>query len=390
MATATPYEEAIVSEQCQQLASQLGFRAYPDNDSAKPFMRYVSYSCKNRNSLLPFYALFTRIIDHFDGKPDPSGAKKTLKAYIESQHILESEPYYKHAKNTKDRKDEVVEAVFLCLGLWMMMKTNFVTPTGRVSCPIGLAYSVKTGRSDAISQEDLDASLHELIKDSGLIPPSNGEPEQGFKVLADALKASPDPNLQFPADVESLRIFAHGLNLSKLFTLAGVQVHWTDNLSRHLLLSVRANIWSVEIFAFPCVLLEDGYKRKIETAGISPHYLQEIRLSYANLFNPTVPSMLHRMFNWILKPICWCLYCSSYRLRRQELVKLNNREAGTFYDRVVENLSLELAQQWNHSSFPHLWPRILLLQMHLQNAKPWNFWVLFRDRRDKLPFWTFL
>jgi len=387
MSTSSPYEKSIVSEECIQLASQLGFAAYPKSDAVKPYLRHISYSCKSKQSLLHFYALLAKVVAQFQKDVNPN---KTLKEYIEEQQSCDSEPYYQHEKGTENRKSEVTETFFLCLGLWTMMKSNFVSPNGGLACPIGLAYSVHTGRRGTISHAELDVSLNTFIGKSALIPPSNGELDKEYKDLADALKASPDPNMQFPADVESLRISAKDLNLSKLFTLAGVQVHWTDNLSRHLLLSVRSNIWSVEIFAFPCVLQEDGYRAKIQAAGVDNHYLQEIRSSYANLFNPTVPAIPHRVFNLVLKPICWCVYCSSSRILRRELVTLKKKNSGIFYDKVIEGVSSELAKQWNHSSYQHLWPRILLLQMHLQNAKPWSFWVLFRDRREKLPFWTFL
>jgi magnesium-transporting ATPase (P-type) len=53
-------------------------------------------------------------------------------------------------------------------------------------------------------------------------------------------------------------------------------------------------------------------------------------------------------------------------------------------------VSMSSRSEWDQMTFPHLWTRILHLEHALQNAKPWSFWVLFRDRREKLPFWTFL
>jgi hypothetical protein len=44
---------------------------------------------------------------------------------------------------------------------------------------------------------------------------------------------------------------------------------------------------------------------------------------------------------------------------------------------------------WVQDLFPCLWPRIVVLEEHLHMAKPWSIWILFRDRRDTLQFWTF-
>jgi hypothetical protein len=57
---------------------------------------------------------------------------------------------------------------------------------------------------------------------------------------------------------------------------------------------------------------------------------------------------------------------------------------------LLELMSNPEPENWDHELFVHLWPRIDALDEHLQGAKPWNFWVLFRDRRDTLQFWTFL
>lgn len=47
-------------------------------------------------------------------------------------------------------------------------------------------------------------------------------------------------------------------------------------------------------------------------------------------------------------------------------------------------------KDWTPEDFPHLWMRIVRLEQHLQTARPWSIWVLFRDKRDTVQFWTFL
>ena len=67
-----------------------------------------------------------------------------------------------------------------------------------------------------------------------------------------------------------------------------------------------------------------------------------------------------------------------------------NVKKALYFDPTLWSVSTSDREDWDHMIFPLLWSRILKLELALQNAKPWNFWVLFRDRPEKLPFWTFL
>ena len=60
------------------------------------------------------------------------------------------------------------------------------------------------------------------------------------------------------------------------------------------------------------------------------------------------------------------------------------------YDPLLVELMSSEPSDWTPDMFPHLWARIVILEEHLEEAKPWSVWVLFRDRRDTLQFWTFL
>jgi len=55
----------------------------------------------------------------------------------------------------------------------------------------------------------------------------------------------------------------------------------------------------------------------------------------------------------------------------------------------MEQSTSQRLLNWIPDYFQVLWPRIIELEKHLQAARPWRFWVLFRDRRDTLQFWTF-
>lgn len=385
----SPYEEAIVSHECVQLAHSLGIVHYPQDDKMKPFMRYVALTCKAGHLQLAFFSLFRRIVQHFGQETNQGAVKNMIQTYITALVKSDAESYLETTAGSREREQEATEVVFQCLGLWTLMKSNFVSPNSPP--PIRLAYLAQKQAltSQASIEAPIDVFLKDVITQSGLVP-SKEDVKHDFDALQKAIKEpDSDPNAQFPVEaIESLCIRSQALNLSKLCTLAGVQIHWTNNISRHLLLSQRAGFWLVEIYALPCTL-EDGYMRKLDAVGVPSHYLSEVRQSYANLFNPVTPPAIHRMFDWFLKTVCWCLHCSSRRLKKQQFKAIRS-SPDLFYDPVIDDLSSAEAESWDHVSFPHLWARILRLESHLQNAKPWNFWVLFRDRRDKMPFWTFL
>lgn len=78
----TPYEEAIIGVECQELAAQLGIENYPKDDRMKPFMRYISLEYKAKEYLPAFYSLLARTVHHFDSNSNPSAATETLSSYI--------------------------------------------------------------------------------------------------------------------------------------------------------------------------------------------------------------------------------------------------------------------------------------------------------------------
>lgn len=202
---------------------------------------------------------------------------------------------------------------------------------------------------------------------------------------------------------ESLSIKAVRLNAFNLNLFGAVDVLWTPNISRHLLLTKLRGRHVLELFSLPCAF--DAIT--MPQVGVSAELTLEIQESYAMLFNawPSVP--LHVKLGSVLgiQRLCWCLSCSAFRYR-QTCVHACVRAAGadarhrrrsgsdsvqSHFDPLLEELTAHQSMKdWTPDDFPHLWTRIIRLEQHLQTSRPWNIWVLFRDRRDTVQFWTFL
>lgn len=247
--------------------------------------------------------------------------------------------------------------------------------------------------------------LYTLISESGLLPDlyredniQHGSPDQSTTPVSH----TPDEfELHILDDIESQSISPRDLNVYKLLTLGCVRIRWTENVSRHLLLSTHGGIKYVEIFALPCAI-SGGAEAVLEKVGVPADLMQDIKNSYAGLFNPEKPSRLHQILRYALalEYWCWCLSCSSHRLRTRELRSLQLGTDSAAHLHKLANIphfdtSLALlAEQkpiiWDPTEFPTLWPRLLALNTHLHQSRPWSFWVLFRDSRDTLQYWTFL
>ena len=212
--------------------------------------------------------------------------------------------------------------------------------------------------------------------------------------------------------VESLSLSPTRLNAERLATLGRVEFIWTANISRHLLLSRRGERHCLELFALPCALQSGvGNVNPFVKMGIlSAELVDEIDASYATLFHPFKASRVHRVLarSLGLRHWCWCLDCASYRLRRQVLAPLkmsrdkyrggparHHTATATCpfqFDARLEMLMQRDASQWqwDRTEFRELWPRILALDAYLEQTRPWSFWVIFRDQRDTVQYWTFL
>ncbi|KAK8000858.1 hypothetical protein PG991_013080 [Apiospora marii] len=142
-----------------------------------------------------------------------------------------------------------------------------------------------------------------------------------------------------------------------------------------------------------------GGLHKVE---ISLPLVCEVQFTYTNFLNSVRVSSIHSaLANYTgFRYCCWCVGCASWRFRAREIKKLSrepSRKRGAPgwsaqlpYDPEIEVLMGQEATCWNQVEFRDLWPRILELDHHLQAARPWNFWILFRDNRDTVQYWTFL
>lgn len=399
----------------EKLAHDLGFSIYPKDMSADPFLDYIISESPGPRSEEEFLSLVSWIVTYFTKpsqiNPAVNTSQGTFSPSISNTQTLEScikelcdsqELYFSDMMfNTDIRKEYIKDVVLLILGLWTAMKSNFVSLRGGHR-PVFLAYHLRhSGTASPVAgatiQEPVDKTLHRLIQGSGLVP---GCSEESSLASIQDLALSSDPNVYFPIDfIESLCIPSTALNASKLYSLAGVRIHWTNNISRHLLLSQHAGVYYLELFALPC-MLQGGGEKILEKTGIPRQYIAEIQETYANIFNPSSSSIVH---DWLGRPLgaywwCWCLSCSSKRLAKREMGrrKHGSRARGLQgtktipFDPYIRELMQRNPVGWDQTLFPHLWKRIVALDTHLQNAKPWNLWVLFRDRREKLPFWTLL
>lgn len=202
---------------------------------------------------------------------------------------------------------------------------------------------------------------------------------------------------------ESLSVKARHLNAFTLNRLSAVHISWTVDVSRHMLLAKTGGRYVLELFSLPCAL-------KITQSiavGIPKDLALEIEESYALLFNAWPPSGWHWTVCTFIgfHRLCLCWACSARRHRDHciQLIKSVSPErrrmrktrsaTGGIYDPYLEELTLKtphLEADWTPEQFPYLWLRIMRLEQHLHTSRPWSLWVLFRDRRDTMQFWTFL
>lgn len=258
----------------------------------------------------------------------------------------------------------------------------------------------------------LEETLPDLLRKSGLLPNSAEmiTTVQGQKSVFGGKHEgdeSPKANLNIAlhpliGSIESLEVTATTLNAFKLENLGAVRILWTTNLSRHMLLSSHAKSFYLELFAIPSALKGEPVT-VLNDMGISGDLMDEIRQSYANLFNPKRPGYWHTHVGTLIgiNFWCWCLFCSSKRLRYKELGKLKSKSLvpenirlgdSTLpsYDPDLKLLMNATAKGWDQREFENFWPRVVALDTHLSGSRPWSFWVIFRDRRDSVQFWTFL
>lgn len=292
------------------------------------------------------------------------------------------------------------------------MQSYFVPQRGALRRVL-VAYCLNTSKQFD-EHEALKNPLPELLQQSGLLPgPHEGGYSKDKGSDPDRSTAKKDdyvsrfglhPSL---GAVESLEISPQALNAFKLANLGAVHILWTNNVSRHMLLSQHAKVYYLELFAIPSAFASPGPRKGLIQAGVSSDLMEEIQMSYANLFHPVQSSWSHRYLGRLvfLRYWCWCLACSSRRLAARQIKTLKPQPrrrrpvdskirvpemSKPPYDPLLSDWMVRDAGTWDQIEFESLWLRIVALDAHLAGSKPWSFWVIFRDRRDSVQFWTFL
>lgn len=434
------------------LAHALGFLDYPSKRTADPYLNYIANRHVGRGTLDDYLKLFTCVVEHFSTpRPVPSDATSprpgSIRALLETLIGSDAEELFTDTKaGSTMRREDVEDTVMYILGAWSVMLSSFVMLPNRVR-KVTTAYNIRAGPDDK-KVEAFEVNLAGLIGGSCLLPaPRTGQPSHDAAVEDDVVKTAmklvallsqakgPPPSgslisripssnslLRSPTidmtashisnfsldamdSLESLSIKATRLNAFTLSVLGAVQISWTHNLSRHMLLSRHGGQYVLEVFALPCAF--NAATLTSDAVGIPSELAQEIQESYCILFNPWPDKPMHVALGRFLgiRRFCWCWSCSAYRYRHSVISKyrksfdMGSRKAKrnrsgdqrSEYDPLlVELMNNTESSDWTQDLFPSLWSRIIVLEEHLQSAKPWSIWILFRDRRDTLQFWTFL
>ncbi|KAF2642216.1 hypothetical protein P280DRAFT_468650 [Massarina eburnea CBS 473.64] len=342
---------------------------FDGSHNAAPYMKYIEKQAPGDERKGPWIKLFIEVVQNFK-----DGNSTLISAYIDSLQTTNQHFYFDAVVHltTEDhdlRYAQISDTLYRMFGLWTLLE-NYFEPHSAA-----FAYIKQVGEKGNCE------TLGSLVKASNLLPsPREAEP---FQSLVSAR--------QVHASLESQSIDQTRLNAFRLRAYANTKIHWTTNISRHMILSQRAGCHYLELFALPCAL-ENRSKEGLGTIGLSSTLVYEIRDSYTYLFNSPKPSFLHQVVFRSMGARWWCLClsCSSRRLLAREI----RDGMSEILDKKSLPASKDFEHQsdlpWSQSKYRNLWPRIIKLDAHLQKARPWGFWILFRDRRDTVQFWTFL
>jgi len=238
-----------------RLANALGFPEYPKDGAAEPYINCIMNQPDVQGN--PGYEeLLIEIIGYFQDPQSPGPMKKSIEGLL---HLLSTHP------NTKwHDEDTVVRAIGNCT-LLLSSFTDLPTVAGKLRMVMA-SYNLRMHKSLLGGQPYRD-SLTELVAGSGLLP----APVASASVVTMADLES----------LESLFVDATHLNAYRLTVFGAVEIAWTHNISRHLLLSNRSGLRILEIFALPCAL----HAVPLRMVGVCNELAQEVLESYSLLFN---------------------------------------------------------------------------------------------------------
>lgn len=238
-----------------RLAHALGFPNYPNDDTVEPYINYLLNQHDARGT--PEYEdLLITIVQYFHG-PQPLGSmKRSIEGLLHSLSI--------HPNTQWHEEDTVVRAIGSCT-LLLSSFTDLPTVAGKLRM-VTASYNLRMHGS-LLGGQPYFESLAELVAGSGLLP----APVAFASVVTMADLES----------LESLFVDATHLNAYRLTVFGAVEITWTHNISRHLLLSNRNGRRILEIFALPCAL--DA--APLRMVGVGNELAQEVMESYSLLFN---------------------------------------------------------------------------------------------------------
>jgi hypothetical protein len=277
----------------------------------------------------------------------------------------------------------------------------FFTQSAPSFAPIMMrkATNVPLTQAQFDSITGLDITINQLIQDSALVP---------MKTMASFTTPASIQTATGVQESEFLNSFIAGaieraeLNVYTLRKYANVTIQWTDNVSRHLLLTRPGGKDVLEIFDRPSLLLTQ------QPMGIKPDFMSEVLHSYGILL---APEAKNRLWSWSPFNIIWRLHrASRKRALRKAAVKTlqensnqedHNGQTMSFFDDAIPPLvgmvnkysgiiRIDQPYDWDEDQFPNLWPRIEQLYDFQRTAKPWKLGVLLSDTRDSAQFWGFL
>jgi hypothetical protein len=407
---------------------------------AEPYLNYITNRCHGTPE--DYLKLLKEIVEYCrDGctTVPVSSSQRRIQGLLDklSATLTCMEHFADTETGIKRRREYVEDTVLYVIGTWTLLLSSFVhLPLAGGIRKVSLAYTLRQHGGGSGCQP-YDEDLAGLVLGSGLLPapgqgsrldkmPFNDGSLQAAVRLCSVFGHSPisppqsvpstprvsDGYMQSPLSMdflhdldalESLSINATRLNAYTLNVFGAVEVVWTHNVARHMLLFKRNGQHVIEVFGLPCAL--DATSLKPEVMGLSHELAYEIKESYGLLFNAWHETRRHSKLVRALGigRFCWCWSCSARRYRNRAIISYKKfsqhypssptRTKGRHrseYDPLLIKLMGNQPSDWTPDLFPSLWSRVMVLEEHLQVAKPWSIWVLFRDRRDTLQFWTFL
>ncbi|KAF2109559.1 hypothetical protein BDV96DRAFT_585790 [Lophiotrema nucula] len=337
----------------------------------QPYILFITSQAPSGEKLEPWVHSFAEVVKY---SQDDSGK---ITNFIAAQSHFQDAPYsyfdsilHLPTNEPELRRVQVSDTILRILGLWTLMGSYFERATA-------------TNIQELIVTDPRAQTLPGLVKSTGFLPhpnESNASCEQRVGNSIVDYNSSKHSSL---TAMEALCISPKHLNAVRLFTFARVRIHWTTNVSRHMLLSQYGGRYYLELLALPCAL-EGRSEEALSKIGQSSLLAYEIRASYPALFNPHETALdHHKWLRWLGAGWwCWCLPCLSRRYLRGEIralkqgPELSQRLGESLrpaYDPAIEKYAQQRAPLWTQTQFRNLWPRITALEAHLQKARPWGF-----------------